>query len=297
MTWRQDTAGAPPGRTERTHSRAALPAPLAEPAPATLFAGVSRSIVSRSLRFAGRWFAASGAALFALTAGIGSRRHRQLVAMLARHAGYDDHPPRDLPPIAVDELTSRDTAVVLPLSESVDGNVSLLELLVLSRLTRERAPRAIFEIGTFDGRTTLALATNAPAESIVYTLDLPPSVPTAHALAPAERQFVDKPAPGARLTGAAAAKVRQLLGDSATFDFSPYASDLIFVDGSHAYEYVLSDSRRALSTLRGGRGIIVWHDYGEWEGVTRALNELRRSPDFAPLRHVTGTTLAVLDRR
>ena len=42
--------------------------------------------------------------------------------------------------------------------------------------------------------------------------------------------------------------------------------DFIFVDGSHSYDYVLNDSRKALSLLRGGKGIILWHDYPGWTG-------------------------------
>lgn len=92
-------------------------------------------------------------------------------------------------------------------------------------------------------------------------------------------------------------RVKQLFGDSADFDFSPYEVDFVFVDGSHAYEYVMSDSRRALAMLRNGRGLVLWHDYGEWEGVTRALNELHeRDVAFAGLRHVDGTTLAMLEK-
>jgi predicted O-methyltransferase YrrM len=257
---------------------------------------MTNSLPVRGLRFAARWAAAASAAVLALTVGVASRRHRRLVATLARHIGYDDHPARMLPRIRVEAVTSNDTQVVLPDPLGIEGNISLLELLVLSRLVQERAPRTIFEIGTFDGRTTLALAANAPGETAVYTLDLPASQPPALALDPAERALVDKPASGTRVRGPAGAKVRQLYGDTATFDFTPYACDLIFVDASHAYDYVLNDSRKALTMLRSGRGVIVWHDYGEWEGVTRALNELSREAAFEGLRHVEGTTLAVLER-
>ena len=69
----------------------------------------------------------------------------------------------------------------------------------------------------------------------------------------------------------------------------------MFVDGSHAYEYVLSDSERALALLQGGAGTIVWHDYGEWTGVTRALDKLATTDArFADLRAIEGTTLAIL---
>lgn len=63
----------------------------------------------------------------------------------------------------------------------------------------------------------------------------------------------------------------------------------MFVDGSHAYDYVLSDTDRALDLVDAG-GIIVWHDYGVWEGVTRALEEIeaQRRPG---LKHIKGTSL------
>lgn len=42
--------------------------------------------------------------------------------------------------------------------DAVSGNISELEMLVLASVIASRAPRACFEIGTFDGRTTLNLA-------------------------------------------------------------------------------------------------------------------------------------------
>jgi hypothetical protein len=37
-------------------------------------------------------------------------------------------------------------------------------------------------------------------------------------------------------------------------------------------------------------GIIVWHDYGVWEGVTRALEEIEGNHKIG-LRHIRGTSL------
>ena len=71
--------------------------------------------------------------------------------------------------------------------------------------------------------------------------------------------------------------------------------DFIFVDGSHSYEYVLNDSDKARKLLRDGRGVIVWHDYGDWDGVTKALNELYSAGgDFKGVKHISGTPLACL---
>lgn len=251
---------------------------------------------SKIIQLAKRYARAAAGTAWAFTGGVTQQRHRDLVRQVAVHFGHDEMPPRTVPRVAITALTSDATEIALPEPLGADGNVTLLELLVLARLVRERQPASIFEIGTFDGRTTLALASNAPATARIRTLDLPPSAPTGHRLARKERRYVEKAAPGARFQGTPyAPRIEQLLGDSATFDFSPYDAELVFVDGSHAYEYVLSDSARALDLTRGRHATIAWHDYGAWEGVTRALNELHaRDPRFAGLRWVEGTTLAVL---
>ena len=113
-----------------------------------------------------------------------------------------------------------------------------------------------------------------------------------------DRVFIDKPQSGARFANTPAAlKVTQLFGDSATFDFAPYFGtiDLVFVDGSHAYDYVLNDTEIALRLLRDGHGVILWHDYTAWVGVTEALNELnQRNPALKKMRSIAGTTLVYI---
>jgi methyltransferase family protein len=254
--------------------------------------------MSKLLRFGRRYCAAAAGAAYAFTVGLRNARHRSLIQQIARHFGHDDFPNRALPVVAVDAVTSWSTDVRLPETEGRDGNVSLLELLVIARLVRERRPASLFEIGTFDGRTTLALATNAPGDAVVHTLDLPAGTPTELSIVESERQYVEKATSGTRLRGypEALAKVRQLYGDSATFDFAPYTAQFVFVDASHAYEYVLKDSESALRLIGDAPGVILWHDYGAWEGVTRALDELyMRDARFLNLRVIAGTTLAILE--
>jgi predicted O-methyltransferase YrrM len=249
--------------------------------------------------FAKRYAVAAGGALYAFTVGVGDAENRHLIQQIAKRFGHRDGEPPRLPSIKVDEVTRATTPVILPEPIANDGNVALVELLVLSRLVRELQPKSIFEIGTFDGRTTLALATNAGDDAHVYTLDLPAATPTALSIERSERAFVDKAESGARFRGTdAESKITQLFGDSAKFDFSAYRAELVFVDASHAYEYVLNDSIRALEMLGDATGAVVWHDYGEWPGVTRALDQLASSDSrFARLEWVEGTTLAILDLR
>jgi hypothetical protein len=244
-----------------------------------------------------RYVVAAGGTAYLFTLGLRRGRHRGFIAQIARHFGYAGELRGIVPTIAYDRATYPETPVVLPAVIGKSGNVSDAELVAISRIVAAKKPRSLLEIGTFDGRTTIALAANAPADAIVTTLDLPAD--TAHEL-PVEgrdRALIDKPVSGALVAGSPwAARVRQVYGDSATYDFGGLQIDFAFIDGSHSYEYALSDSRRVRAMMRGGRGVIMWHDYGgEWEGVTRALNELSREPGFAGLKWIEGTTLAILD--
>jgi len=185
-----------------------------------------------------------------------------------------------------------------------DGNVSEEELVLLALAARECQGRPIFEIGTFNGRTTLNLAMNAPG-SEVYTLDLPAEDlgKTEHSVESTEEKYIQKSRSGEWFSDTGhAERICQLWGDSAQFDFSPYANrcGLIFVDGSHAYEYVLKDAVTALELARDDRAMIFFHDYASpyWDGVTSALNKLyHEDPRFSALRQIEGTTLGMLDLR
>lgn len=186
--------------------------------------------------------------------------------------------------------------------DAVDGNVSERELITICRLLRSIQPARLFEIGTFDGRTTLNMAVNAAPGAVVHTLDLPRSeIPTAASRIHAhEIVYADKPRSGQRYRGTEAEQsIVQLYGDSGTFDFTPFygAIDFVFIDASHTFDYVVNDSLHALRMLTSEGGTIVWHDYGRWDGVTAALNQLRRKHrEFESLVSVEGTKLAVLQR-
>lgn len=181
-----------------------------------------------------------------------------------------------------------------------NGNVTLAELGVLASLASTCSGNStLFEIGTFDGRTTMNLALNAPVSCSIVTLDLPKATSTRFDLAKGERHMVEKDASGdwfrqgPYLNPVERDRIQQVFGDSAQFDFSPYESkcSLFFVDGSHSYDYAKQDSLQALRCV-APNGTIVWHDYGVWEGVTRALEELARDRDL-PLVHLAGTSLVV----
>jgi predicted O-methyltransferase YrrM len=181
----------------------------------------------------------------------------------------------------------------------VDGHVMRHSPLVLCALAQLLGCRSIFEIGTFRGDTSWLLAHNLP-QARVFTLDLP-------GLESARRvrleitdvdEYFHAWERGARFRGTPEGqRITALVGDSATFDFSPYrgAMDLVYIDASHSYSYVRADTEAALAML-SPIGTIVWDDYTYYPGIYAYLNELAPTLDH-PIYHLLGTRLAVYSRR
>lgn len=180
----------------------------------------------------------------------------------------------------------------------VPAGTSDTEAWVLAVLAK--GARQLFEFGTATGRTTYLWARNTPDDASIATITLAPDQHGGYTAA-----VGDSAAAGRRALAESAhtrfryedtpeaAKVQQLFGDSKELDAGPYEGrcDLIFIDGSHAYSYVKSDTEKALQMVAPG-GVILWHDYrGRWGkagDVYRYLNDLRRE---LPLVHLRGTTM------
>lgn len=250
-------------------------------------------------RFLGQWIVSFILAAWTHTFGLFTLKARSLIGLGIRHyqvKAFEQE--RRIKAIPVEKVFKKlFCEVVFP--EEASGGVSLFELVVLGSFVRTYRPRNIFEFGTFQGRTTLNFALNSPAHARIVTLDLPREdlEKTRLQIDFADRKHIDKPVSGEFFLKSALPvkkKISQVFGDSAVFDFSPYAGtmDFIFIDGSHHYEYVKNDSEKALGLLKKRKGIIIWHDYGYWPGVTRALNELARSRPWKNIRSIQGSSLA-----
>lgn len=194
--------------------------------------------------------------------------------------------------VAPTKLQSRMVSQVLPCNRDVHlqllpngdnwlayGPSFSLDILSLCILCRALDARNIFEIGTFHGYTTLHLAMNSADDAKVYTLDLGPDPAVSLDLTAVDRQVITEREDSCCFRDhAAGTKIRRLFGDSAKFDFSPFAGkiDLFFIDGAHSYEYVKIDTQNALKCCHPGSAI-AWHDYGRTQfGVTRFLQELAK---------------------
>jgi len=202
---------------------------------------------------------------------------------------------------ATDDLgpTAKSEVFFIGKGDGVPGGTSDTEAWILSVLAKSAT--SMFEFGTCTGKTAYLWARNSAPDARIATLTLGPDqiecyTPSAEddrsasCMARAESAFTRF-----RYTGTGVEdKITQLFGDSKAFDETPYAGrcDLVFVDGSHAYSYVKSDTEKALRMLAPG-GILLWHDYGSGSstrGVYRYLNELRRT---LPLVRLRGTSIVV----
>ncbi|VAX35695.1 hypothetical protein MNBD_UNCLBAC01-502 [hydrothermal vent metagenome] len=157
---------------------------------------------------------------------------------------------------------------------SSDPNVTRpIETQVMSGLVAHLQPKTIFEIGTYNGFTTMHFAQNTPDETKIYTLDLPPNFSLTDTNETDLTKYSYDDLLVVKLSNEninnrayhgtpAEKKITELFGSSLDYDFSPYHKkiDLIFIDGNHALKYVQSDTENAFKML-SPNGVIIWHDF------------------------------------
>ena len=174
-------------------------------------------------------------------------------------------------PAALESVIWQSWFELPPAVSFVPGNQNMAGLIALTCIGKAIDATTVFEIGTLNGLTTLTLARNLPAARFT-TIDIE------------QRPRVYQQAPEAT-------RIEQFIGNSATFDYSPYKGrcDLVYIDGDHSLAMVSSDTNSAFAMLAPG-GAIVWDDYdGYSPGVVRYLDRFDRPGLF----RILGTKLAV----
>jgi hypothetical protein len=178
----------------------------------------------------------------------------------------------------------------------VPGGTTDAEAWILAVLAKDAME--MFEFGTCTGKTAYLWARNQP----IGTLTLSPEQLQQYQDAAGDDALAVRYAKQeSAFTGfvyngtPVEAQITQLFGDSKAFDGAPWRDrcDVVFVDGSHAYSYVMSDTWKAMAMVRPG-GVVLWHDYNDANpGVFKALNDLVRSHQLV---HLTGTDLVAWRR-
>lgn len=172
-------------------------------------------------------------------------------------------------------------------------SMTLLEVNVVAAIVSFLKAKRIFEIGTFDGGTTVNLAANTSEDAVVYTADLPDSFDDFKLkISSVSDNKSEHNNVGVQYKNSAFIdRIKQIFEDSASIDYSklnpPY--DLFFIDGCHDYTYVKADTENALKYTRKG-GVIIWHDYGMIKDVSDYVDEIA---DKHNIRVIRGCRLAV----
>jgi hypothetical protein len=215
-----------------------------------------------------------------LSVALAARRPGRMHLMLADvRRLYRMYAGLRLPSIAPWELLEFEDRFQLTFGEN-DVFAALEESFLIAQLVAIQRPERIFEIGTSQGRTTALMAMNTPETTRIFTLDLPPEMAVPKGATDLHLVELARKELGIAFRETNwAPRITQLLGDSRTFDFSPYYDSIDFatVDGSHSYPFVFSDSMQAFRMIRPG-GVILWHDYESMRseyGVTRFVDGLR----------------------
>jgi predicted O-methyltransferase YrrM len=210
-----------------------------------------------------------------------SFRGREVIRLAAARIGFRPSyrgimEEKDFPirAIAASDLEGMEFGEELHHPNSHDGSVTTYELMILNKLVKRHNPRLIIEFGTFDGRTAMNFAANAPAAKVV-TIDFLPQPCV----------FDNTPF---------AANIQRKVGDSTTFDVGPYRgkAEFIFVDGGHDAPVVTSDTLKALEML-SPTGVIVWHDYRDFKGVQEAIAVALRHEPNSKFRFIRDTSMVV----
>jgi predicted O-methyltransferase YrrM len=165
----------------------------------------------------------------------------------------------------------------------VSGNISMTELFYIVMTISLFKPKHIMEFGTYNGRTTLNMAINYE-DATITTVDLPrnkknrtkfPLEDKGNLRELDETGYVgnkDKLWKGQHPD--VINRIKLIWEDTARLQFNKYENkvNFLFIDASHSYENCRNDSYNA-HQMMAPHGIIYWHDYAGWPGVTEALNE------------------------
>jgi hypothetical protein len=173
------------------------------------------------------------------------------------------------------------------------GGMSFTELVILARVTRVLQPKAVFEMGTYNGLTTAVFLLNSNPDAQIVTLDLPPGSVEDESYIRSDQQLVVSRQLGSVPQAMGLRPYTQLLCDSMVFDPSPYSNsvELGLVDAAHDLAHVRNDTIKMASMITD-QGMVFWHDYGGKGSLLPLANYLDGLGKRALLYRIPDTSLA-----
>jgi predicted O-methyltransferase YrrM len=157
-----------------------------------------------------------------------------------------------LPVIAMDRLFDAGSVALGPMT-FLDGGSLPTDMMLLASLAEGIPGCRYFEIGTWRGESAATLSSRVKS---CHTLCLTDEEMRAVGMD-------EKSIAAHRLFSKDLGNVIQLRGDSRRFDFGALGQkfDLVFIDGDHHHDVIVSDTRNVFRHLVHEKSIVVWHDY------------------------------------
>jgi predicted O-methyltransferase YrrM len=136
----------------------------------------------------------------------------------------------------------------------LDGGSLVTDIALLKGLARKFKNCGYFEIGTWRGESAVNLSEICKE---VFTLNMTDD--DLRRIGVSEESIAQQ-----GLFSKNIGNISHLRSNSRSFDFSSLKRkfDLVFIDGSHHYEDVKSDTKKVFEHLIHEDSIVVWHDYG-----------------------------------
>ena len=130
---------------------------------------------------------------------------------------------------------------------------------VLSLIAANAPAGRMLDIGTHFGRSAARMAVNSP-NSIVYTVNVHPNQAQDAGLLVTD--ILPEEEIGKFYRQHNIPNIRQIYANTKYWDIPPEISDLsvVYVDGCHDTEFVISDTKLVYDRVRSG-GFILWHDF------------------------------------
>ena len=182
---------------------------------------------NKVLNFAYNYLRALAYTLYLFSLGWIFQKNRELLFKVILHFNPQalQKVPELLPRSDLTGLIAEPLPIRIGYLKHQHGDMPLGHLCLIASLVKKQNPQALFEIGTFEGRTTFNMALNSGPDATIYTLDLPPAMlnQTRLEIEGAERKYIDKPGSGSKFLSLdpnqfpEKNKIVQLYGDSAGF--------------------------------------------------------------------------------
>jgi len=207
---------------------------------------------------------------------------------IIRKYGYE----QGLPTLDILELVPNPVETVYPISFLSDGSTPM-DYLLLNSLAKKYNNCRYLEIGTWRGES---IANVAQFAEVCYSISLSNEDLI-------KRGFSEKMVKSMRFFSANLENVVHIGADSLTFDFDSLNKkfDIIFIDGDHSEDAIISDTKNAFKLLKDENSVIIWHDYGHtperirWETLAGIMGgcppQLRNN-----IYHISNTLCAIFIR-